>query len=67
VLALSFRSLSALAQAIRIERPAPGTLRRGLLGLDAPSAGAVVLLASIAAVVVVLGLAVARRTRRVRR
>ncbi|MFO0558447.1 MAG: hypothetical protein U0269_10560 [Polyangiales bacterium] len=56
--------LLSLAQGVRIDRPPPGTLRRGVIGLDSPRAPTLVLSVTVAIVVLVLVVAVVRRVRK---
>jgi hypothetical protein len=53
----------ALAQGIRIERPPPGTLRRGVLALDSPKAPTLLLVSAITVVALLLVAAAVRRLR----
>ena len=64
VFALTVTTLSALAQGVRVDRPPAGTLRRGILGLESPSAPAVVLWVTVALVALVVVAAIVRRARR---
>jgi predicted small integral membrane protein len=53
--------LFSLAQGVRIDRPPPGTLRRGIIGLDSPRAPALLLSLTVAVVLLLLGVAIVRR------
>jgi hypothetical protein len=64
VFALASTLLVTLAQGVRIDRPPPGTLRRGYIGLDSPRAPSIVLAITLALVVAVVATAVVRRLRR---